>query len=241
MEADSLTPEPTPRVPPVLAKVIEVGARMNQVVPEAVALGGAVCALYAQHRLSLDIDFVLENLREQFDEVRDRLLDQPGWLEARIRPPHLILGSLEDVEVGFRQLRRQAPIETQQVPTAKGPLTIPTFEEMLRIKALLAYERDAVRDFVDFAELAARRPRESVVGTLLSLDEKMGWERQPAVMLEVIKTLVECEPRDLQAQAFETFRFLEPRLKSWPEVKAVCQDIGRRLAEKAIRGPGDAP
>jgi hypothetical protein len=235
------TPELMPRVPPALVKVIEVGARMNQVVPEGVALGGAVCALYAQHRLSLDIDFVLENLRGQFDEVRDRLLDQPGWQEARIRPPHLILGSFDEVEVGFRQLRRKAPIETQRVPTEKGPLTIPTLEEMLRIKAFLAYERNSTRDFYDFAELAVRLSRESVVGTLLSLDEKMGWERQPAVLLEVIKALVHCEPRDLQTQGFETFRFLDPRLRSWEEVKAVCHEIGQVLAGKAIRGQGGAP
>jgi hypothetical protein len=224
-----------------LAKVIEVGARMNQVVPEGIALGGAVCALYAQHRLSLDIDFVLEDLRGQFDEVRDRLLDQPGWQEARVRPPHLILGSFDEVEVGFRQLRRKAPIETQSVPTEKGPLTIPTLEEMLRIKAFLAYERDATRDFLDFAELAVRLPKESVVGTLLSLDEKMAWERQPAVLLEVIKALLHCEPRDLDTQGFETFRFIDPRLKSWQEVKAVCRQIGESLAEKAIQGRRDAP
>lgn len=241
MNRTARPPEPIPRVPPALAKVIEVGARMNQVVPEGVALGGAVCALYAQHRLSSDIDFVLEDLRGRFDEVRDRLLDQPGWQEARVRPPHLILGSFDEVEVRFRQLRRRSPIETQSIPTEKGPLTIPTLEELLRIKAFLAYERDAARDFYDFAELAVRRPRESVVETLLSLDEKIGWERQPAVLLEVIKALLHCEPRDLDPRGFETFRFLDPRLKSWQEVQTACRQIGQALAERTIRGKTDAP
>ena len=234
-------PQRAPRVPPALAKVIEVGARVNQIVPEGVALGGAVCALYAEHRLSMDIDFVLQNLRDQFDEVRERLFDVPGWREARIQRPYLILGSLEEVEIGFRQLRRQSPIDTQRVETSAGPLTVPILEEMLAIKAFLAYDRNAIRDFYDFAELASLLPREAVTNVLLRLDDMMGWERQPAVLLEVIKALVLCEPRDLETHAFETFRFLDPRLKSWDEVKAACQGIGQLLAARAIQGNDNAP
>jgi hypothetical protein len=189
-----------------LAKVIEVGARMNGVVPEGVAVGGAVCALYVQHRLSIDINFVLRDLRGHFGEVRDRLLGQPTWKEARIRSPHLILGSVEGVEVGFRQLRRQTPIETQRLQTPEGSLTIPTVAEMLRIKAFLAYERNATRDFYDFAELAARLPRKSVVEILLSLDEKLGWEQQPAALLETVKALVHCEPRVLVLSRYPELR-----------------------------------
>jgi hypothetical protein len=229
-----------PKIPPGLVKVIEAGARMNQVVPEGVALGGAVCALYAQHRLSIDVDFVLEDLRDRFDEVRDRLLDYPGWREARIRPPYLILGSVEQVEIGFRQLRRKAPIETQTVSTEKGPLTIPTLEEMLRIKAFLAYERNYVRDFFDFAELAVRLSSESVVQSLLVLDEKMGWENRPSVLLETVKALVQCQPRDLEEQGYASLRLIGPRLKSWEEVKSVCQTVGQLLTDAVIGEQGDA-
>ncbi|OHB81764.1 MAG: hypothetical protein A2W31_07425 [Planctomycetes bacterium RBG_16_64_10] len=232
---------PAPRVPPALGKVIDVGARMNRIVPEGVAVGGAICAVYAQHRLSIDIDFVLRNLSGEFDAVRDRLLDEPGWQEARVRRPHLILGSLDKVEIGFRQLRRRAPIETRLVQTEQGCLTIPTLEEMVRIKAFLAYERNYTRDLYDLAEMACCLARDSVVQALLSLDEKMGWERQPTVLLEVIKALVHCEPRDWETHGFQSFRFLEPRLKTWEEVKAICQDVGQLLAEKAIKGHGDAP
>ena len=199
-----------------------------------------VCALYAQHRLSIDIDFVLQNLRGQFEEVRDRLLDAPGWQEARIRPPYLILGSVDEIDVGFRQLRRQSPIDTQVVQTKAGPLTIPTAQEMLAIKAFLTYDRNYTRDFYDFAELASRLRQEAVVSGLVSLDEKMGWERQPTVLLEVIKALVLCEPRDLETHGFETLHFLAPRLKSWGEVKAVCQGIGQALAARAIKGEDNA-
>ena len=157
------TPEIVPRIPPELAKVIDAGVRANLIVPDGVATGGSVCALYSQHRTSLDIDFVLTNLREQFDEVRERLLEEPGWREARVRAPNFIAGSLDQIQIGFRQLRRQTPIETQEVRTAEGRLVIPTLEEMLRIKVLLASERNVTRDFFDFAELATLYPQEKVI------------------------------------------------------------------------------
>ena len=76
---------------------------------------------------------------------------------------------------------------------------------------------------------------------LLDIDEKMGWERQPTVLLEITKALVHCEPRDLETNGFETMRLLAPRIKSWNEVKAVCQELGRVLAERATEGSSDAP
>jgi hypothetical protein len=63
----------------------------------------------------------------------------------------------------------------------------------------------------------------------------------PAALLEVIKALVLCDPRDPETHGFETFRFLAPRLKSWDEVKAPCQGIGQLLMARAIKGEENAP
>src|SRR5208282_3959744 len=97
-----------------------------------------------------------------------------GWKLARVRRPVLILGSLDGVETGIRQLQRQAPLETQIVETAAGPLRIPTLREMLRIKAWLVATRNATRDYVDAAALAERlrelEGSESVTRSLLQLD-----------------------------------------------------------------------
>lgn len=233
--------EIVPRIPPELGRVISMGARANQVVPEGIATGGSICALYANHRVSIDIDFVVRTLREQFDEVRERLLEQPGWQEVRVRAPNFIGGSLDHVEIGFRQQRRPTPITTREVETSEGRLIIPTIEELLSIKAFLAYERNYTRDFFDFAELSSLLPQAAVVSDLLEIDAKLGWERQPTVLLEVAKALVHCEPRDLGSHGFEALRLLSPRLKSWDEVKEVCLNIGRLLVERAIGGGGDAP
>jgi hypothetical protein len=227
-------------IPPELAEVVRVGVRAGREVPGSVALGGAVCALFAHHRESIDIDFVLADLNKRFQEVREHLFEVPGWKEARIRVPVLILGSLDGVEVGYRQLRRSAPLETQGVETPEGTLIIPTLEEMLRVKAFLIYERDTTRDFVDFAELSRLLERDEVVDALSGLDEKFGWARQPSIILEVTKALLQPEPHDRGTNGFETLRFLDPKLKTWEEVAAQCRDIGQRLAVRTLGGDSDA-
>src|SRR5437870_5764578 len=84
--------------------------RLQQVLPEAVLVGGTASALYAGHRISLDHDHVLTDLRDRFDSVLAELEAVVGWDTARIKRPVLILGSLDGIETGVRQLRRSQPL-----------------------------------------------------------------------------------------------------------------------------------
>ena len=222
--------QPSLIIPSELVEVIRIGVRANHEVPGSVALGGAVCALFAQHRTSIDIDFVLTDLKDRFQEVREHLFELPGWQEARFRVPVLILGSLDGIEVGYRQLRRSVPLETQEGATPEGTLIIPTLEELLRVKAFLAYERNYTRGFVDFAELSCLLEPQQVVETLSTLDEKFKWEKQPSMILEITKALLRPEPHDRETHGFETLRLLHPKLKTWEEVAAQCHEIGRLLS-----------
>jgi hypothetical protein len=231
--------EPPVLIPPELVEVIRVGVRANREVSGSVALGGAICALFAQHRASIDIDFVLTDLKERFQEVRDHLFEVDGWQEARFRVPVLILGSLDGIEVGYRQLRRTMPLETQEIETPEGTLIIPTLEELLRVKAFLAYERNYTRDFVDFAELSCLLEPETVVETLSVLDEKFQWEKQPSMIIEVTKALLRPEPHDRATHDFETLRLLTPKLKTWDEVAAKCNAIGKLLSIRILGGRSD--
>src|SRR5438093_569893 len=85
-----------------------------------------------------------------------------------------------------------------------------TLEELLRIKAFLAYDRDFTRDFVDFAELSRLLEPQSVIDALCVLDEKFRWEKQPSIIVEVTKSLIAPAPHDLQTNSFETLRLLRP-------------------------------
>jgi hypothetical protein len=67
----------------------------------AVAVGGTAAALYARHRISLDVDFVSPYLREKFEDVEAALRELPGFTVARLRRPVLILGRVGEDESGF--------------------------------------------------------------------------------------------------------------------------------------------
>lgn len=203
--------------------------------PGAVATGGTVCSMYAGHRISRDIDFVVADLKTRFDQVRDSLESDAGWALARVRSPVLILGSLDQIPIAFRQLRRAQPIETVNVSTEDGVLPIPTLEEeCLRIKAFLASDRNLTRGFYDFVELALLLPRASVVEALAGLDMKWSTENRPGVALEVMKTLAECQPLDDAETVFPQMHFLRPRVTKWDDAQRICREISGDLAIRLL-------
>lgn len=223
-------------VPEELAEVIKAGVKANREVEGSIALGGTICSLFAHHRASSDIDFVLSDLSQRFDDIREHLFELPEWKEAMVRFPVLILGSFNGIEIGYRQLRRAAPMETQIIETPDGSLIVPTIPELLRTKAFLCYNRNYTRDFVDFAELACLMETDKVVDILSDLDEKFRWEKQPTIVVEVIKKLLLPNPHDLEHEkhGFKHLRFLHPKLKTWTEVAAKCQEIGKGLSTKIL-------
>ncbi len=228
-------------VPDELVEVVKAGVRANREVKGSIALGGTICSLFAHHRESTDIDFVLSDLSQRFDEIREHLFQVAEWREKRVSIPLTILGTLDGIRIGYRQLRRLEPIETQVVETPWGTLVVPTLEELLRTKAFLCYNRNYTRDFVDFAELSCLFDIETVVVVLSDLDKKFRWEKQPTIVLEVIKTLLLSVPHDLndEIHGFNQLRFTDPKLRSWDEVAARCKEIGDLLSIRVIGGEYD--
>ena len=82
-------------------------------------VGGTAAALWAGDRTSHDADHHMPDLEHRFSEVLDRLEALPGWITARIRRPHLILGHLDGVVAGMAQYSTVASgsmqVETAQV------------------------------------------------------------------------------------------------------------------------------
>lgn len=218
-------------VPEQLVEVVKAGVEANREIPGSVAVGGSICSLFMHHPDSADIDFVLTDLSQRFESVRDHLFELPQWKEARIRRPVLILGSLHGVEVGFRQLRRSVPLEIQTIETPSGKLIVPTVEELLRIKAFLTYDRNTTRDFVDFAELSTLFEIHECGRILIDLDERFGWEKQPSIIVQVAKKLLMPLPYDFDdpKSGFAELRFIEPRLKTWNHIAERCHEIGENL------------
>ena len=56
---------------PSLQRVLESTSRLQQLIPEAVLVGGTAAAYDARHGLSYDHDHVLGDLDDRFDMVLD--------------------------------------------------------------------------------------------------------------------------------------------------------------------------
>ena len=120
-DSDTSNPHPELRAPSAeLAAVLESAARLQELVPDAVLVGGSAAALYAGHRDSFDHDHVLVDLRDRFDVVLEALESEGDWVTNRVRPGKLILGRLGDIEAGVRQLIRARPLEAVEVSLPSG-------------------------------------------------------------------------------------------------------------------------
>lgn len=207
---------------------------MAQSLVGGIAVGGTACAIYAGHRLSVDTDHLLMDLRGHFDEVLEKLSESPEWKTARLKRPVLILGSINDCEVGFRQSQRTLSIETVSVQTPYGNLVIPTLDELIGMKAYLSYQRRTVRDFLDFAVLTTCTSETEVLDSLLRLDKRYGELQTGSVGLEVSRTLVNPDPVDMEHTDLSRYKALAPEWMEWSRTAEMCRNFGLMLGEKLV-------
>jgi len=205
----------------VWQRVLRAAVTSQQIIPEAIAVGGTAAALYAHHRLSMDTDHLLPDLRNRFDAVRERLEATENWKTARVQPPVLILGSLQEVEIGFRQSRRSLPIETELLNTPMGTLRVPTLDELIGMKAYLTYSRRATRDFV-----SSLMEKENVHATLQRSQHRYGELQVNSVALDIAKTLSAPEPYDLDDVDLATYKGIQPPWNHWDQVSTQCRLLG---------------
>ena len=218
-------------------RLIDVAAEFGLRHPDAVLVGGTVAALYAGHRVSLDADFVLTDLRERFEQLVAALESDPDWVTARLRPPVLILGQFKGVETGLRQLRRSRPLETTEISVRGQRLRVPTLSEILRIKGWLAVSRNATRDYLDLAALSVRAGLPAAAGALAELDQcyrdvyRADTQRDVSVALQLARQLAEPAPYDLDQTDLSTYKRLDPRWQDWAAVRKQLRELAVALTE----------
>lgn len=176
----------------------------------------------------MDDDHVLADLRDRFDEVIEALEATKGWVTSRVRPPVLILGRLDGVETGIRELQRRRPLEVEEVEVGGHPLRVPTLHETLRIKAWLILQRNSTRDYLDFVALADRLGSKEAAATVIRMDEYYADQLGPGglrVATQVAKQLADPSPYDLSEVDLRHYRQLAARWQDWNEVGAVIRDV----------------
>lgn len=218
-----------------LDEVLRSAARLQELVPDAVLVGGTAAALYAGHRDSTDHDHVVADLSERFDAVLEALESEPDWILNRATPGKIILGSLGDIETGVRQMIRRRPLEAQTVDVAEGKsLIVPTPAETLRIKAYLIVKRNQTRDFLDVAALSDRFGTDWSAGVLAGIDDYYDATAGDgtAVASQLVRQLGEPRPKDQRTiRQLSAYKNLAPRWHSWQSVVAQCQALADAILE----------
>jgi hypothetical protein len=207
-------------------RLLAAERHVQHLVPGSV-LGGTAVAPHVSHRFSADGDHVLEDLRERFDEVLARLEAAAGWETTRVQRPLLILGQMEGMLTGIRQLRRSRPLETEMV----AGLCVPTLAEMARIKAWLLATRHTVRDYLDLVVLLERLGEPAVCAALRPLDELYPQSTGASVLTEVAERLAAAAPGDKGSVELATYKGLETPWNDWNELARA----GRRWATVVAR------
>jgi hypothetical protein len=221
---------------PELVRVLESAARLQEIIPDAVLVGGSAAALWANHRSSFDHDHVLADLNGRFDAVLDAIEATEGWVTNSVTPGKIILGELGDIESGVRQLIRSAPLEVVEVELPSGHvLRVPTPDEMLRIKGYLVVRRNQVRDYLDVAALSERAGIAHAGEVLRGIDDyyadQRGSEAQ-GVATQLARQLADPRPADTRTiRQLGQYKRLDPRWADWKDVTDVCRSVAVEMAQ----------
>ncbi len=221
---------------PELVRVLESAARLQEIVPDAVLVGGSAAALWVNHRSSYDHDHVLEDLGTRFDAVLDAIEATDGWVTNRVTPGKVILGELGGIESGVRQLIRNRPLEVTEVTLPSGHvLRAPTPDETLRIKGYLVVRGNQVRDYLDVAALSDRYGISHSADVLAHIDAYYSDQRGPeseGVATQLARQLADPRPADVRTiRQLGQYKDLDARWVDWRNVTDVC----RRVAVEMVR------
>ena len=222
-----------------LRQVLKSAARLQTVVPDAVLVGGSAAALHAGHRDSFAHDHVLADLVDRYETVLGAVEATEGWATSvrASKPPFTIMGSLDGIEAGLRQMRRIRPLETVEVTVGANAVVVaPTEAEALRVKAFLIVQRNVVRDFIDVVALVGHIGEDVADAVLSDIDDYYAdrSDDPSSVLTSLVIALADPSPRDTDViNELPRYKGLDPRWHDWSDVVAACQDLALRLSGAA--------
>jgi hypothetical protein len=214
---------------PQFVALLESAAHLQRLVPGAVLVGESAAILYADHRESRDHDHVVADLADRFEMILEAVEEDDGWATNRVTPGKVILGNLDGIEAGVRQMIRRVPLEiaTVSVPSG-GEVTVPTIEETLRIKAFLIVRRNQARDYLDLAALSETVGTERAAEILSQIDNYYADQHGAGdgVGSQLVRQLSEPRPADRDViDQLSSYRRLRKRWSDWGAVTETLGEV----------------
>ena len=218
-------------------QVLESAAKLQSLVPDAVLVGGSAAAFYAHHRLSYDHDHVVSNLNQRFEVVFEALKSDSGWKTSRTTDDVLILGELDGVQAVVRNLRRKMPLEVEEHILENGmTITVPTLEEILRIKGYFIFKRNWTRDYLDVAALSKLLGFQNSAIIFNSIDHYYSdiEKYTRSIASELLNKLANPRPKDSRATTkLKDYKNLSEEFQDWEFVKNICTNIAKEMIKNA--------
>jgi len=219
---------------PRFIALLESAAHLQRLVPGAVLVGGSSAILYADHRESRDHDHVVADLADRFEMILEAVEEDEGWATNRVTPGKVILGNLDGIEAGVRQMIRKTPLEvtTASIPSG-GEVTVPTIEETLRIKAFLIVRRNQTRDYLDLAALSDRIGVDRAAEVLADLDDYYADQlgEGDGIASQLARQLADPQPADRAViEQLSSYRRLQKRWSDWDTVTEILGQVAAMMA-----------
>ena len=221
---------------PGFVALLESAAHLQRLVPGAVLVGGAAAILYADHRESNDHDHVVTDLADRFEMVLEAVEEDEGWATNRVTPGKVILGNLDGIEAGVRQMIRKVPLEVAVVMVPSGgEVTVPTVEETLRIKAFLVVRRNQTRDYLDLAALSEHLGIERAAAVLAQIDDYYADQHDggDGVASQLTRQLSDPQPADRSViDQLASYRRLRQHWSDWRAVTNVLGSVAASMVSE---------
>jgi hypothetical protein len=184
-------------------------------------------------KVASDHDHVLADLSDRFEMVLEAVEADEGWATNRVTPGKVILGNLDGIETGVRQMLRKRPLEVVGVELPSGDtLTVPTVEETLRIKAFLVVRRNQTRDYLDLAALSEHIGVELAAEALDRTDDYYADQlgEGDGVASQLVRQLSDPQPADRSViDQLSSYRRLRRRWSDWDAVAGVLGEVATRM------------
>jgi tyrosyl-tRNA synthetase len=101
-------------------------------------------------------------------------------------------------------------------------ITVPTKEEILRIKSALILKRNATRDYLDFVALADQLGDEKTAKALSDFDRLYPQANDESALQQLQIQLANPLPYDLEEMRLAEYKNLAPKWQDWNTVKTTC-------------------